>query len=288
MRWRARTCRSTWPPIPTCVGSSSRRSWRRSLTRPITCGISTLSSPAPWRTTMERRELLYEGKAKQVYRTSDPDLLIQHFKDDATAFNAQKRGTIASKGIVNNRISEALFTVLERHGVATHFVRRLSDRDMLVRACQIVKIEVAVRNVIAGSLATRLGRPEGELVPAPVLEHYLKDDALGDPLINDWHIRLLGLATPDELATINATALRVNDLLRAFLDAREIVLVDFKLEFGRHAGRLLVADEIGPDTCRLWDKSTQRKLDKDRFRRDLGAVEEAYQEAARRICGIAA
>jgi phosphoribosylaminoimidazole-succinocarboxamide synthase len=237
---------------------------------------------------MERGELLYEGKAKRVYRTLDPDRLIQHFKDDATAFNAQKRGTIVSKGIVNNRISEVLFRLLERDGVATHFVERLSDRDMLIRACQIVKIEVVVRNVIAGSLAARLGRPEGEALPEPILEHYLKDDALGDPLINDWHIRFLRLASPEELAAINATALRVNAILRPYLEAREIVLVDFKLEFGRHHGELLVADEICPDTCRLWDKGTGRKLDKDRFRRDLGAVEEAYQEAARRICGIAA
>jgi phosphoribosylaminoimidazole-succinocarboxamide synthase len=237
---------------------------------------------------MERGELLYEGKAKRVYRTLDPDRLIQHFKDDATAFNAQKRGTIASKGIVNNRISEVLFRLLERDGVATHFVERLSDRDMLIRACQIVKIEVVVRNVIAGSLAARLGRPEGEALPEPILEHYLKDDALGDPLINDWHIRFLRLASPEELAAINATALRVNAILRPYLEARGIVLVDFKLEFGRHHGELLVADEICPDTCRLWDKGTGRKLDKDRFRRDLGAVEEAYQEAARRICGIAA
>ena len=237
---------------------------------------------------MERGELLYEGKAKRVYRTSDPALLIQHFKDDATAFNAQKRGTIASKGIVNNRISDVLFQQLEAAGVATHFVRRLSDRDMLVRACEIIKVELVVRNVIAGSLATRIGRPEGEVLPAPILEHYLKDDALGDPLLNDWHIRFLKLATAEELATVNATALRVNDIVRAYLDARDLVLVDFKLEFGRHQGRLLLADEIGPDTCRLWDKSTGHKLDKDRFRRDLGGVEEAYQEAARRICGLAA
>jgi phosphoribosylaminoimidazole-succinocarboxamide synthase len=237
---------------------------------------------------MDRGELLYEGKAKQVYRTSDPDRLIQYFKDDATAFNAQKRGTIVSKGIVNNRISEVLFGLLERAGVATHFVERLSDRDMLVRTCQIVKIEVVVRNVIAGSLAKRLGRPEGEALPEPILEHYLKDDALGDPLINDWHIRYLQLATAEELTAINDTALRVNAILRPYLEDREIVLVDFKLEFGRHHGQLLVADEICPDTCRLWDKSTGHKLDKDRFRRDLGGVEEAYQEAARRICGIAA
>jgi phosphoribosylaminoimidazole-succinocarboxamide synthase len=237
---------------------------------------------------MERRELLYEGKAKQVYRTADPDLLIQHFKDDATAFNAQKRGTILSKGIVNNRTSEVFFKLLEEHGVATHFVRRLSDRDMLIRACEIVKVEVVVRNIIAGSLAKRLGRPEGELLPEPVLEHYLKDDALGDPMINDWHIRVLRMATAAELQVINETALKVNAILREFLDARAIVLVDMKLEFGRHHGKILLADELCPDTCRFWDKSTGEKLDKDRFRRDLGGVEEAYQEAARRICGVAA
>ena len=151
---------------------------------------------------MERRELLYEGKAKQVYRTSDPDLLIQHFKDDATAFNAQKRGTILDKGILNNRMSEVLFRSLEEEGVATHFVRRLSDRDMLIRACEIVKIEVVARNIIAGSLSKRLGRPEGEPLPEPILEHYYKDDALEDPMINDWHIRLLRLASPQELAAM--------------------------------------------------------------------------------------
>jgi phosphoribosylaminoimidazole-succinocarboxamide synthase len=237
---------------------------------------------------MERRELLYEGKAKQVYRTPDPDLLIQHFKDDATAFNAQKRGTIVHKGVLNNRISEVFFEFLESRGVPTHFVRRLSDRDMLIRACEIVRIEVIARNVVAGSLAKRLGRPEGETLPEPILEHYYKDDALGDPMINDWHIRLLRLATAPELATINETALRVNGLLREFLDRRDIVLVDMKLEFGRHHGKILVADEIGPDTCRFWDKATGEKLDKDRFRRDLGGVEDAYQEAARRICSAAA
>lgn len=237
---------------------------------------------------MQRGDLLYEGKAKQVYRTADPDLLIQHFKDDATAFNAQKRGTIAQKGVVNNRISEVLFTLLDAHGVPTHFVRRLNERDMLVRACEIVKIEVVVRNVLAGSLAARLGRPEGEALAEPVLEHYLKDDALGDPLINEWHVRMLRLCTAQELSAINQRALEVNAILREYLDAREIVLVDLKLEFGRHHGALLVADEIGPDTSRLWDKSTGTKLDKDRFRRDLGGVEDAYQEAARRICGIAA
>ena len=237
---------------------------------------------------MERRELRYEGKAKQVYSTSDPDLLVQHFKDDATAFNAQKRGTILDKGILNNRMSEVLFRFLEEEGVATHFVRRLSDRDMLIRACEIVKIEVVARNIIAGSLSKRLGRPEGEPLPEPILEHYYKDDALEDPMINDWHIRLLRLASPQELAAINETALRVNALLREFLAGRGIMLVDMKLEFGRHHGKILLADEICPDTCRLWDKGTGEKLDKDRFRRDLGGVEDAYQEAARRICGPAA
>src|SRR5258705_3488938 len=163
---------------------------------------------------MERRELIYEGKAKPVYRTADPDLLIQYFKDDATAFNAQKRGTIVSKGIVNNCTSEVFFRLLEEQGVATHFVRRLSDREMLIRACEIVKIEVVARNIVAGSLAKRLGRAEGDLLPEPVLEHYLKDDALGDPMINDWHVRVLRLASSAELQTINATALEVNAILR--------------------------------------------------------------------------
>jgi phosphoribosylaminoimidazole-succinocarboxamide synthase len=237
---------------------------------------------------MEQRELLYEGKAKQVFRTSDPDLLIQHFKDDATAFNAKKRGTIVEKGILNNRMSEVFFRYLEDHGVATHFVRRLSDRDMLIRACEIVKVEVVARNIIAGSLAKRLGKPEGERLPDPIIEHYYKDDALDDPMINEWHIRYLKLATSPELAAINESALRVNALLRDYLDQRGIVLVDMKLEFGRHHGKMLLADEICPDTCRFWDKSTGEKLDKDRFRRDLGGVEDAYQEAARRICGTAA
>src|SRR5690349_8363023 len=175
------------------------------------------SSRAPWRTTMDQGELLYEGKAKQVHATSDPDLLIQHFKDDATAFNAKKRGTIVEKGVLNNRMSEVLFRFLEGEGVATHFVRRLSDRDMLIRRCEIVKIEVVARNIVAGSLAKRLGRPEGEALPEPILEHYYKDDALDDPMINEWHIRYLKLATPQELQAINELALRVNALLREFL-----------------------------------------------------------------------
>ncbi|TMB48818.1 MAG: phosphoribosylaminoimidazolesuccinocarboxamide synthase, partial [Deltaproteobacteria bacterium] len=211
---------------------------------------------------MDRGELLYEGKAKQVYATPDPDLLIQHFKDAATAFNAKKRGTIVDKGILNNRMSEVLFRFLEEEGVSTHFVRRLSERDMLIRRCEIVKVEVVARNIIAGSLAKRLGRPEGEPLPEPILEHFYKDDALDDPMINDWHIRFLRLATPQELSAINETALRVNALLREYLDKRGIVLVDMKLEFGRHHGKILLADEICPDTCRFWDKGTGEKLDK--------------------------
>src|SRR2546425_11344344 len=246
------------------------------------------SSHAPWRTTMDRGELLYAGKAKQVNPTSDPNLLIHHFKDDPPAFNAKKRGTIVDKGVLNNRMSEVLFRFLEEEGVATHFVRRLSDRDMLIRRCEIVKVEVVARNIIAGSLAKRLGRPEGEPLPEPILEHFYKDDALDDPMINDWHIRFLRLATPQELSAINEPALRVNALLREYLDKRGIVLVDMKLEFGRHHGKILLADEISPATCASWAKGPGGRLAKGRFRRDLGGVEDAYQEAARRICSAAA
>ncbi|MCX8071861.1 MAG: phosphoribosylaminoimidazolesuccinocarboxamide synthase [Candidatus Binatia bacterium] len=233
---------------------------------------------------MEKRELLYEGKAKKVYATANPDLVIQYFKDDATAFNAQKRGTIASKGVRNNAISAALFAYLEQHGVPTHFVRTLSEREMLVRRLEIVPVEVVVRNIIAGSLAKRLGLEEGRDLPGPILEHYYKNDALGDPLINPWHITVLGFASETELEEINRQALRVNELLREFLQPRGLLLVDFKLEFGRHHGRLLLGDEISPDTCRFWDATTREKLDKDRFRFDLGNVEGAYAEVHRRIC----
>ncbi|MDZ7377991.1 MAG: phosphoribosylaminoimidazolesuccinocarboxamide synthase [candidate division KSB1 bacterium] len=236
---------------------------------------------------MEKRELLYEGKAKRVYATADPGLVIQYFKDDATAFNAQKRGTIANKGVYNNAISAALFRYLEGHGVPTHFVRTLSEREMLVRRLEIVPVEVVVRNVIAGSLAKRLGLEEGKDLPRPILEHYYKNDALGDPLINPWHITVLGFAGEAELETINNLALEVNRLLRALLQPRGLLLVDFKLEFGRHQGSILLGDEISPDTCRFWDVATREKLDKDRFRFDLGDVEHAYAEVHRRICGTA-
>lgn len=236
---------------------------------------------------MQRRTKIYEGKAKILYETDNPDLLIQHFKDEATAFDAKKRGIIEQKGIYNNRISSVLFEYLEQHGVRTHFVEQLSDREMLTKRLEIIKIEVVVRNISAGSLSKRLGLEEGNHLREPILEFFYKDDALGDPLINDDHIRLLDLATPQEMRAIRKRALLVNGLLREFLDERNLILVDFKLEFGRHHGELLLGDEITPDGCRLWDKQTLDKMDKDRFRRDLGKVEEAYQEVYRRICGDA-
>jgi phosphoribosylaminoimidazole-succinocarboxamide synthase len=233
---------------------------------------------------MEKREAFYEGKAKILYTTDDPDLVIQHFKDDATAFNAQKRGTIQEKGIMNNKISEVLFRYLEKAGVPTHFVERLNDRDMLVRRLQIIPVEVIVRNLIAGSMAKRLGLEEGGPLSRPVLEFCYKSDPLGDPMINDYHVLALGWATESELRDITTLTLRVNDLLKDFFDQRDLILVDFKLEFGRHHGRVLLGDEICPDTCRLWQKGSLEKLDKDRFRRDMGKVEEAYQEVCRRVC----
>lgn len=234
---------------------------------------------------MERGTKIYEGKAKILYETDNPDLVIQYFKDEATAFDAKKRGIIEQKGIYNNRISSVLFEYLRQNGVRTHFVQQLSDREMLVKRLEIIKIEVVVRNMSAGSLSKRLGLDEGNPLKEPILEFFYKEDALGDPLINDDHIRLLELATSQEMRAIRKRALLVNDLLRVFLDRRDLILVDFKLEFGRHHGQLLLGDEITPDGCRLWDKQTLEKMDKDRFRRDLGKVEEAYQEVYRRICG---
>ena len=232
---------------------------------------------------VEKLEMFYEGKAKKLYSTSDPDLVIVYFKDDATAFNAKKRGTIERKGVINNRVSELFFTLLEKNGVKTHFVRRLGDREMLCKRLQIVPVEIVVRNLVAGSLAKRLGREEGEPVPFPLVEYYYKSDALDDPLINADHARAFGWATAEELRTIDQLALRTNQVLSKFLDERGVILVDFKLEFGRHHGEILLGDEICPDTCRFWDKTTRQKLDKDRFRRDLGGVEEAYQEMLRRV-----
>jgi phosphoribosylaminoimidazole-succinocarboxamide synthase len=235
--------------------------------------------------TVEIRAKLYEGKAKIVYATDTPELIVQFFKDDATAFNAQKRGTIVGKGVVNNGMSARLFEVLGRRRVPTHYVRTLSERQMLCRRLDIIRIEVIVRNVIAGSLAQRTGLEEGLPVAPPVVEFYYKSDELGDPMITADHVRLLGLATPRELAWVRGAALRVNTVLRPYLARRRLLLVDFKLEFGRAGRRLLLGDEISPDTCRLWDLQTRERLDKDRFRRDLGGVEEAYQEVYRRVVG---
>jgi phosphoribosylaminoimidazole-succinocarboxamide synthase len=235
--------------------------------------------------TVEIRGKLYEGKAKIVYATDRPDLIVQSFKDDATAFNALKRGTIAGKGVVNNRVSARLFELLGRRGVPTHYVATLSDREMLCRRLTIVKIEVIVRNVVAGSLAKRTGLEEGVKVAPPIVEMYYKSDPLGDPMINDDHVRLLKLATPSEVAWIRRAALKVNAILRPHLARRGLTLVDCKLEFGRSGRRLMLGDEISPDTCRLWDTKTRERLDKDRFRRDMGGVEEAYQEVSRRLVG---
>jgi len=236
---------------------------------------------------MEKRELIYEGKAKRVYTTDNPDLVIQYFKDDATAFNAKKRGTIVSKGIINNELSETFFRLLEGEGVPTHFVERLNEREMLVKRLDIIPVETVVRNIIAGSLAKRLGLEEGKTLPAPIVEYYYKNDALDDPMINQWHVTVLGMATEGELQALTNLALTINTVLRAFLERRGILLVDFKLEFGRHHGQLLLGDEICPDTCRFWDAATRKKLDKDRFRQDLGGVEEAYHEVHRRVCTAA-
>jgi phosphoribosylaminoimidazole-succinocarboxamide synthase len=237
---------------------------------------------------MEQREKLYEGKAKIVYSTDKPGLIIQYFKDDATAFNALKRGTIVGKGVINNRMSSVLFTLLGKRGVPTHFVQTLSDREMLCRRLDIIKIETIVRNVVAGSLAKRTGLEEGTAITQPVLELYYKSDPLGDPMINDDHVRMLKLGTPKELAWMRRMALKINGVLKPFLARKGLILVDFKLEFGRSGGRLYLGDEISPDTCRLWDARTKEKLDKDRFRRDLGGVEEAYQEVYRRVVAGAA
>jgi phosphoribosylaminoimidazole-succinocarboxamide synthase len=229
--------------------------------------------------------LIYEGKAKKIFTTAHADHVLQYFKDDATAFNAQKRGTIAEKGVINNKVSECLFRLLEQQGVPTHFVERKSDREMLTKKVAIVPVEVVVRNVVAGSLAKRLGLKEGEAIRPPIVEWYYKNDALGDPLIADEHVRLLKLATPEQLAEIKRLALKVNEILQPFFADRRMILVDFKLEFGLHNGRLILADEISPDTCRFWDAGTKESMDKDRFRKDLGRIEEAYQEVLKRVCG---
>jgi phosphoribosylaminoimidazole-succinocarboxamide synthase len=245
-----------------------------------------LSSPCPG-ASMSRRRQIYEGKAKILYEGPEPGTLIQYFKDDATAFNAQKKGTISGKGVLNNRISEHIFTLLGQIGIPHHFIRRVNMREQLIRQVEIVPIEVVVRNVAAGSLSKRLGIEEGVQLPRTIIEYYYKDDALGDPLIADEHIACFGWASQEEMNDIADMAVRVNDFLCGLFAAIGIRLVDFKLEFGRlwenDYSRIILADEISPDGCRLWDMSSGEKLDKDRFRRDLGGEAEAYQEVARRL-----
>lgn len=232
---------------------------------------------------VEQKEQLYEGKAKKVFATSDPDLLIVDYKDDATAFNGLKKGTIVGKGVINNRMSNYLMQKLEKEGVETHFVEELSDRRTVVKRVEIVPIEVIMRNVVAGSLSKRTGLAEGAKPSMPVLEYYYKSDELGDPMINADHAIAFGWATEDELKVISATARKVNDYLVKFFAGVGVDLIDFKIEFGRYHGRVILADEISPDTCRFWDSKTKEKLDKDRFRRDMGGVEDAYGEMMRRI-----
>lgn len=229
--------------------------------------------------------LLYEGKAKKIFTAERADEVVHYFKDDATAFNAQKRGTIVDKGIINNKVSERLFALLEAEGIRTHFVKRLSDREMLTKKVTIVPVEVVVRNVIAGSLAKRLGLKEGEPIQPAIVEFYYKDDALGDPLVNDDHLRLMNIATPALLKDLRDLGHKINAVLKPFFAERQMQLVDFKLEFGVFHNKLVLADEISPDTCRLWDMTTGDSMDKDRFRKDMGKIEEAYQEVLKRVCG---
>lgn len=232
---------------------------------------------------MKKGKRLYEGKAKILYDTDKSDLVLQEFKDDATAFDATKRGTIKQKGVINNEISCALFQLLESKGIPTHFVKKLSDREMLVKKLDIVLVEVTIRNISAGGLSKLLGIEEGIVLKSPLLEYHYKSDGLHDPLINEYHIEMLGLATPKEMKKIKDYSFSINEILKDFFNKAGLKLVDFKLEFGRHKGKMLLGDEISPDTCRLWDKKTNEKLDKDRFRRDLGKIEEAYQEVLKRI-----
>lgn len=232
---------------------------------------------------MKKVELLYEGKAKKVYTTEDPDVLIVDYKDDATAFNGEKKGTIVGKGVINNRMSNYVFSKLEEQGVPTHLVKELSDRETAVKKVEIVPLEVIIRNVAAGSFSKRLGVPEGTPFEEPTIEFSYKNDELGDPLINDYFARALNLATWEEIETIKKYAFKVNEVLKEFFLAANIKLIDFKIEFGRYHGEIILADETSPDTCRLWDVNTNEKLDKDRFRRDMGNVEEAYQEVFKRL-----
>lgn len=235
---------------------------------------------------MKKLEQLYEGKAKKVFATDDPECYIVDYKDDATAFNGEKKGTILGKGVINNRVTNHLMKMLEKEGVPTHFVEEISERETIVKKVTIVPLEVIVRNIAAGSFSKRFGVEEGTVLKQPSLEYSYKDDALGDPMINDYHILALGLATREELDTIAGYAFKVNEVLKKYLLNLDIELVDFKLEFGKLSdGTIVLADEISPDTCRFWDVKTHEKLDKDRFRRNLGGEVEAYQEVMRRLMG---
>ncbi|MGO5028746.1 phosphoribosylaminoimidazolesuccinocarboxamide synthase [Candidatus Agathobaculum pullicola] len=233
---------------------------------------------------MEKKEQLYEGKAKKVFATDDANLVIVDYKDDATAFNGEKKGTIAGKGVINNVMSNHMFQLLEQQGVPTHFVEQLSDRETVVKKVSIVPLEVIIRNISAGSFAKRYGVNEGIVFDEPTIEFSYKNDDLGDPLMNAYHAIALKLATREEIERIKTMAFKVNEVMKQYFDTLNVTLVDFKLEFGKTAdGTIVLADEISPDTCRLWDKTTGEKLDKDRFRRDMGGVEEAYEEIMKRV-----
>ena len=235
---------------------------------------------------IEKKEQLYEGKAKKVFATNDPDLVIVDYKDDATAFNGEKKGTIAGKGVINNRMTNFMFKMLEKEGVPTHLVEEISDRETIVKKVSIVPLEVIIRNVAAGSFSKRMGVEEGKQLLCPILEYSYKNDDLGDPFINDYYALALGIATKEELDTIAKYAFKVNEFMVKFFKGLNIDLIDFKIEFGKTSdGTIILADEISPDTCRFWDSTTHEKLDKDRFRRDMGGVEEAYQEIMKRLMG---
>ncbi|MFQ9389334.1 MAG: phosphoribosylaminoimidazolesuccinocarboxamide synthase [Coprococcus sp.] len=232
---------------------------------------------------MEKKELLYEGKAKKVYTTENPDVLIVDYKDDATAFNGVKKGTIVGKGVVNNRMTNHIFKMLEEKGIPTHYIEELSDRETAVKKVEIVPLEVIVRNVAAGSFSKKLGIEEGFRLLSPTLEFSYKNDELGDPMINDYYAVAIGAATREEIDKITELVFKINEILVDYFKSIKVDLIDFKVEFGRYKGQIILADEISPDTCRFWDSETHEKLDKDRFRRDLGHVEEAYEEIYRRI-----
>lgn len=229
------------------------------------------------------REKLHEGKAKIVYQGDKPNELVLYFKDDATAFNAKKKGTIIDKGIINLDISDKIYKIIEKNGIETHFIKKISDRELIAKKAKIIPIEVVVRNVVAGSLAKRLGLEEGMVLSEPVIEFYYKDDALDDPMINEYHAIVFGFATKEELETIKSLSYKINKILVELFKKCNIRLVDYKLEFGRYDGKIILCDELSPDSARLWDIDSGEKLDKDRFRRDMGKIEESYQEVHRRI-----